>query len=419
MFPLRRSHLLVALALAFAGHASAEEVPRFTIERITFAGASGRAAEILAAESRLREGGTYTEADLRDAVSRIDRLPFVVHSDFRLEKGSERGLYVLAVTIVETLPVFVSFHSLQHWVDTIRVAAIHPSAPDEPPHIEYRNTVEHGAEDRGTVGGRWFLGARGVVHAAVDYSSCGGCPSRFPRLSAGYTRYGLLGSNATLSIVTQYRNTPFALPASFTGDTGVSFPDRLAYEVTLAVPLFRNEAVRAQVYRQKDPFAYPVKDGTGTVVRVERFDYDTVSLAWLHDTTDDPLFPTRGTSLRVSAESRDRIRLRDGRPARERDRDWSAAATRHWDLSNVHSVFAAAELQTLNDRAFRETRAGAGYVATLANGDLRFETRAEVVLAEYGSATAYGRARAGLALRGRWGIVGLAAEYIGWRDRAE
>jgi hypothetical protein len=417
MLPLRWQSLLVALALALG--ASAEELPRFAIEKITFAGAGARAGEILLAESRLRPGSTYTESDLRDAMARMERLPFVLQADFRLEKGSERGRYVLAVTVVETLPVFVSFSSLQHWVDTIRVEAIHASAPDEAPEIEYRNRIEHGGEDRGTVGGRWFFGAKGVAHAAVDYSSCGACPSRFPRVSAGYTRYGLLGSNATLSVVAQYRNTSFALPASFTGETEASFSDRLAYQVTAAVPLFRNEAVRATLYRQNDPFSYLVREGTGSVVRVERFDYDTAALSWLHDTTNDPLFPTRGTSLRVSAESRDRIRLREGRPARDRDRDWSAAASRHWELTPVHSLFAAAELQTLNGRAYRESRAGAGYAATLGNGDLRFETRAERVFSDYGTASAYGRARAGLSLRGRWGIVALAVEYIGWRDRAE
>jgi hypothetical protein len=414
----RWTTLLFALALALGG-ASAEEAPSFAIERITFAGASARSAEILLAESRLREGRTYTEGDLRDAVARMERLPFVVQADFRLEKGSERGQYVLAVTIVQTLPVFVRFSSLQHWVDTTRVAAIHASAPDEAPEVEYRNEIEHDGEDQGTVGGRWFFGAKSVAHAAVDYASCGACPSRFPRVSAGYTRYGLFGVNATFSLTAQYRNTSFALPASFTGETDASLADRLAYQVTMAVPLLRNEAIRATVYRQRDPFSYVVKSGTGTAVRVERFDYDTASLSWLHDTTNDPLFPTHGTFLRVSAESRDRIRLREGEPARDRDHDWSAAASRHWELSAVHSLFAAAELQTLNDRAFRETRAGVGYARTLGSGDLRVETRLERVFSDYGSTSAYGRLRAGLSMRGRWGIAGVGVEYIGWRDGAE
>jgi hypothetical protein len=50
---------------------------------------------------------------------------------------------------------------------------------------------------------------------------------------------------------------------------------------------------------------------------------------------------------------------------------------------------------------------------------VRFEARAERVLSDYGAASAYGRARAGLSVRGRWGVAGVALEYIGWRDRGE
>ncbi|MEO8382774.1 MAG: hypothetical protein ABI779_24160 [Acidobacteriota bacterium] len=423
-----RLHLLAGLALVLllGTGASAEEGPRFPIESITFAGASAKSAAILLAESRLREGETYAEADLRDAVARMDRLPFVLDADFRLEKGSVRGQYVLVVSVTETLPLFVSFNSLQHWVDTVRVADIQASAPDEAPVIEYAHGIEHGNEDLGTVGGRWFFGARGVAHAAVDYSSCGGCPSRFPRVSAGYTRYDVLGSGATVSVVAQFRSASFDLPATFTGDTEASLSDRLAYQLTAAVPLFGNEAVRATLYRQTDPFSYMVKEGLTSVVRVERLHYDTASLSWLHDTTNDPSFPTRGTSWRVSVEARDRIQLRNGSPLRERDRDLSAAAAHYWELTPAQSLFAGAELQTLSDREFREVRAGAGYAASLWDrdhvlryGDLRFELRAERVTSDYGSATAYGTARAGLALRGRWGVVGMALQYVGWRTRAE
>lgn len=428
MTQTRWPRLLVCLALALlvSGGASAEEGPRFPIETITIAGANARSAAILLAESRLHEGHAYSEADLRDAVLRMDRLPFVLEADFRLEKGRVRGQFELVVTVTETLPVFIGFNTMQHWVDTKRVVAIHPSAPDEAPEIEYANRIEHGSEDRGTLGGRWFIGAKGVAHAAVDYFSCGACPSRFPRMSAGYTQYDLFGTNATVSLVAQYRNTPFDLPDAFTGDTDASLTDRLAFQVSAALPLFRNEAVRATLYRQTDPFSYAVQQGSSTVIRVERVHYDTASLAWLHDTTNDPLFPTRGTSMRVSVQSSDRVQLREGEPKRDRDRDYSASASRYWELTPTHSVFGTAELQTFRDREFRETRLGAGYAASLFHrgsdvrlGDLRFEARAEHVLSDYGSASSYGTARAGVSLRGRWGVIGFALQYVGWRDRDE
>ena len=57
-------------------------------------------------ETRLREGEEYSEAELRDASARLMRLPFLLSAEFSLEKGSERGRYVLVVTINETKPFF-------------------------------------------------------------------------------------------------------------------------------------------------------------------------------------------------------------------------------------------------------------------------------------------------------------------------
>jgi outer membrane protein assembly factor BamA len=69
--------------------------------------------EVVVAESRLREGADYSEADLRDAAARLTRLPFLLSAEFSLEKGSERGRYVLVVTINETRTFFYAL-DLRH-----------------------------------------------------------------------------------------------------------------------------------------------------------------------------------------------------------------------------------------------------------------------------------------------------------------
>ena len=75
----------IALLLLAAPPAQALEEPaRFLIERITVEGPKEAAANIVRAETLLREGGTYTEAELRQAIYRVQRLPFVLDASFSL-----------------------------------------------------------------------------------------------------------------------------------------------------------------------------------------------------------------------------------------------------------------------------------------------------------------------------------------------
>lgn len=85
---------------------SPESRQRFLIETITVEGVGREAARgIIVAESLLQEGESYSEDELRKAVYRVKRLPFVVEADFSLKKGSERGAYELVITVEETKPV--------------------------------------------------------------------------------------------------------------------------------------------------------------------------------------------------------------------------------------------------------------------------------------------------------------------------
>src|SRR4051812_46655659 len=94
--------LLLLFALAFPAFAQ----ERFLIERIDVRHLVHASADVVRAESRLREGQQYDENELRDANNRIKRLPFVLDAAFTLERGSVRDAYVLAITINETKPFF-------------------------------------------------------------------------------------------------------------------------------------------------------------------------------------------------------------------------------------------------------------------------------------------------------------------------
>src|SRR5688572_9758135 len=89
--------------------AQAPEPARFLLESIVVEGVQRDAPrEIVAGESLLKPGNEYTEQELREAVYRIKRLPFMVDADFSLRKGSERGTYELVILVKETSVLFYS-----------------------------------------------------------------------------------------------------------------------------------------------------------------------------------------------------------------------------------------------------------------------------------------------------------------------
>ncbi len=78
----------------------------FVLDDIVVEGAKHGSARVVVAETLLTVGQSYSEAQLQQALHRVERLPFVVKAEFGLRKGSERGHFLLVVTISETWPVF-------------------------------------------------------------------------------------------------------------------------------------------------------------------------------------------------------------------------------------------------------------------------------------------------------------------------
>jgi hypothetical protein len=411
---------VLALLLFAAAVAQADEPVRFLIESIRIEGARYSSPRILIAESRLTEGRSYSEAELRDAMSRIKRLPFVLHTDFRLAKGTERGRFVLVIAIEETKPLFVRIDSLHEAIQTTELVQ-----PYQINHPEFRNTILRIANDYYTIGGRMFVGAKGVVTAATDRSDChvdhGLCGSRQPGYSLGYTQYDVFGTRASIAAVVQYREFSFDLPAFIPGEgrRTASFGDHLTYQLTGAMPLFGNNAVRATVSRQRE------------IVNTIHANFDQGELAWLYDTTDDPLFPTRGTFAQSALESHRLLRyvtfIEPIRTTNPWKHDFEAKAMKYWQLGSQQTVSTGSEFATLFGNTQTEWTLHGGYAAmliprtpALRYGDLRFELSYDrIILHTHAGSnhdtTSRGEGRAGIAYRNAWGVAHFTFEYIGWR----
>ncbi|HKV06720.1 MAG TPA: BamA/TamA family outer membrane protein [Thermoanaerobaculia bacterium] len=255
-----RFSLLLAFCL-LATAAAAQEPERFLIETITVSGVGREAARgIIVAESLLREGESYSEDELRKAVYRVKRLPFVVEADFSLKKGSERGAYELVITVEETKPVFF---------DGNLGGVVVPS--EQRRFTEDRVEWEHSE----TLGARLFAGSSGLAFATV---------SRGGDLQAGYTQYDLFGTGsfASLGISTDVDKEDFQ------GDT-------YAAAFTFGVPLSVTQSLRANL-------SWAESEIEGFEGESFTFEARRAGLEWRYDTTDDPLLPSRGVRVTAGVE---------------------------------------------------------------------------------------------------------------------
>lgn len=252
---------MAALGLLVAASAMAQEPERFLIETITVSGVGREAARgIVVAESLLEEGESYSEDELRKAVYRVKRLPFVVEADFSLKKGSERGAYELVITVEETKPVFFEGNL---------AGAVIPSEQRR----FYDDSVEWDHAE--TLGARLFAGSSGLAFATV---------SRGGDLQVGYTRYDLFGTGtfASLGVSTDVDKEEFQ-------------GDSYGAALTVGVPLSVTQSLRANLAWGESKF-----DGLeGEELTSEG---RRAGLEWRYDTTDDPLLPSRGVRATAAVE---------------------------------------------------------------------------------------------------------------------
>ena len=415
-----RTAAFAVTLLLFAPVLRADD-PHFAIESIRVEGVRYSSSHVVEAESRLVPGVSYTERELRDAIARVHRLPFVIDADVRLEKGSERGRYVLVLRIEETTPVFANYEHLFWTLPVMRTRTVIDPKTGQPVTHTGRFLIRNN-RDILDAGARLFLGSRSMVAASVDPFGVEPCCNGDSIYSLAFTRYDLFGSRASIAVVAQYReytyNTSFL--TNTRGPLTTSFGDHMLFDIGGALPLFGNHALRASWHRESQIFSI---NPTGQEEVVRR-SYNAPQASWVYDSTNDLLFPTEGTYGEGGTHFR---RLTRAVPTAVRNRfdaeyswqhDVFGKLARYWELTPQQSV--SAKLDTTLSNDYHAVTVTPGYSVSLWNSrtsgynELRFHVEAGRTFIRSGADS--NSVRAGLAYRSRWGIARLELQYFGWPD---
>ncbi len=452
----RLAILLLAALPALADPAPAtsqlpadRETPRFYLERVAVEGVRRASPEVIVSESLLEAGIAYTEAELRQAVYRVKRLPFVLDAALSLDRGSERGRYQLLITVEEVRGFFFG----SDLIYGARGDALHRAS-----------ATGDGLTESLTAGLRVFAGPGVVFAAAGDGED----------LQVGYERYRLRGRPILLRLAYAREGCCSAelqelgLDPAAAVWTAADDSDRL--ELTVGVPLSASHSLRFDATHLETDSAIRRPLAGGPALDARDVEQRELEVAWIYDSTDDPVFPSRGDALTAAIG----VHWLEGdlsRPmAAESDRGAAAAMSsrrlglsffgaRHWPLSARQTVSLSLKLrlsrseiedlplvdaQPVGD-APAETTAGstelalwsgdvdaleAGFAARYSLGlwgpgkirrlgELRWETIAELIYAESSPVLApsihplWGLSLStGIALRNTWGIFRIGFTYV-------
>lgn len=352
--------LLWAL-LACAHPAAAQEEPpaetveaaRFLIETITVETDREASAGIIESETLLEEGETYTEDDLRQAVARVHRLPFVLGADFSLRKGSERGAYEL---VIRAYTARWFFYDRRVRISRFDEAFALGGA--------YSNREGYATSQTGVIGGRLFVGRSGMLYGSLGFHE--DLVSDDSGIHLGYTQYDLFGrgivASLTYGVCCDSEVLPFGIDPNL---TTWQWNDSEQYGLSLSIPLSANRSIQAGWTETRgtasnrrsvlDPFGslsnFGVAEGDQSSRRLEA--------RWVHDTSDDPVLPSRGTVLSAGLEyaryeagvlravrfSRDQPPVDIELPSFDGEQLAAVVgATRHWSLTPRQSVSAGGRI---------------------------------------------------------------------------
>lgn len=369
-----RTILIAVILAAIAIPLVADEVssPSFFIERIEVRNAKRVSTDVVIAESALREGREYSEAELRDGANRLSRLPFLLSADFSLERGSERGRHVLVITVSETKPFFYLLDA-RAVLGEANAGAL------------YNDSLLNGQE--AVLGFRWFVGRRGAIHVGLfgaddnrDYTTS------YSAFGAGYTQYDLFGTRA---FVTLNLKKPI-----------VSGGGALSPQIVAGIPLSINQTLTLDYDETRFDTREREYFELGTVE--ESFTQRILTAKWSYNTTNRPVVPTHGTILSVMPiavwADRKGVVYERGTDDRFHPRrvtidatslGLDVSASRYWELSERDSVSAGVaggwarteEDRSIGDLSYDSTFGviHAGYSHSLwdrarqKDGDSRFE----------------------------------------------
>jgi outer membrane protein assembly factor BamA len=403
--------LLVSLAMPRAG---ADDAPAFTIESITVAGASRNSTRIVIAESRLRAGESYGEPALRDAMARIQRLPFVVYTDFRLAKGSAPGKYILEITIKQTKAFFLTAENDTHWSLEDRIDRT------QPPMRKIGTYVDQFTTSDLTLGTRAFVGAKGVVNLAAQRFS-----DRNDSYTFSYTQYDLFGTRASLTAVVSYLQTPIRKPTAPESRIDWHHRDNLTYELIGILPVAENDSLRGSWQHSERPLILLELPPETQRLRFALISRPQVryELFWIHDTTNDPLFPTSGTRFTAGGTHTTTPTSGLVRLGRVKQEELKTTLERSWTLTTAQAATLGGSAYSF-DNVIRDYRMFGRYSfdlwgreRTLKDGDLRLELEGDrhFIRVQRPPFRAESTLRLGLASRNVWGVLRLNVSYTAWR----
>ncbi len=263
------SIVLAAVIAAPEGRAQDAAPARFFIERIEVRNHKRVSPEVVIAESRLRAGSEYSESELRDASTRLSRLPFLLAAEFALEKGAERGRHVLVINIIETRSFFFRFDFIPIYSDL------------EGRHVEFDSTSHLGRNETGAaIGYRWFLGRRGALHVALIGRDHTELTTGYTAVAVGYTQYDLFGTRGFATVNIKHN----------------SEGNSVSPQVVAGLPLSLNQTITLEYDENVNAYNFFF---FGT--RIDKDRMERVARAtWSYNTTNHPFFPTTGTLLSVA-----------------------------------------------------------------------------------------------------------------------
>ena len=413
--------------------------PRFFIETLTVEGLRRVSSSLVISEARLVAGREYSEAELHQAVNRIDRLPFILSAELALRKGTERGRYELVITVRES----------QRWFFGLNLRGYHFNRPLA---LDGSYSATSRVRIVPTVGLRTFVGSHGVLYGAYGGDAF---------LQAGYTQYNLFdrGMVASISLSRSLccavRTFSLGLDPSF---SSWSLDGSRQLDLGFGLPLSSTESLQLSYQRTEadEGLRQEVLGGSflgGLDLRRPR--HQRLELSWQYNTTDDNLLPHSGTELSAglfaaslsSAQSKFSFLTLSPEPRPSLDADQlgiTASAVRYWPLTPRQSVslgarasfgrsrvrgldLDGAELPAAHLTSF-EANVRAGYALSLwsakkqrrTGGDLRFETAVELAYEgispdpglDAGTPLRRLDLSTGLVLRNRWGLYRFTFTYV-------
>ncbi len=302
--------MLAVLILLGLGHSEVQarrtDGPRFPIERIRIEGARHVSPRIIVSEARLQEGRDYTERELRYAIERINRLPFILETEFSLEKGSLKGTFHLIIKVKEASLLFFSLETL--FIGFDRTA---PDIPDPNPRDAefFGIPVEANTFNDLSLGLRWFIGPSGLLFAAVQPKlTWSGDAVERTAYSVGYSHYNLFGKNAFLNLTFSALEERFPLNPPNIEDTlqlaEIETPFRMV--LNLSFPLrgnhwFKTVGTYSESKLKMDTAGIEALSGFNQIEGINK-DWD---LFWEYNSTNDNFLPTSGTFAQSGASYTD------------------------------------------------------------------------------------------------------------------